>query len=206
MVRRLFGTFVGACCVASLLVTSAGAQHGPLSDHLLGPGAFGNVQLVSKLRVHDAAPDTLADVSVFKNYAYVSRWGAPDCAGPEAGGQNTPDGGAYVIDISNLSSPREVAFIATSQDTLVGEGMQALTLTTGAFSGDVLVMNHEQCGKNGKGGFSLWNISDPLKASKLSEHAGDITVGGARNTPHDVNQYHSAFAWDAGDRAYPDRE
>jgi len=202
MVRRLFGTFAGACCVASLLVTSAGAQHGPLSDHLLGPGAFGNVQLVSKLRVHDAAPDTIADVSVFKNYAYVSRWGAPDCPGPEAGGQNTPDGGAYVIDISNLSSPREVAFIATSQDTLVGEGMQALTLTTGAFSGDVLVMNHEQCGKNGKGGFSLWNISDPLKASKLSEHAGDITVGGARNTPHDVNQYHSAFAWDAGDRAY----
>ena len=63
-------------------------------------------------------------------------------------------------------------------------------------------MNHEQCGKNGKGGFSLWNISNPLKPVKLSEHAGDITADGAQNTPHDVNQYHSAFAWDAGDKAY----
>jgi len=111
-----------------------------------------------------------------------------------------------VIDISDISNPREVGFIATSQDTLVGKGMQALTLTTSAFSGDVLVMNHEQCGKNGKGGFSLWEISNPLKAKKLSEHAGDITAGGVHNTPHDVNQYHSAFAWDAGDPGLPDRE
>jgi hypothetical protein len=202
MLRRFVGTLAAASCLGLLVASSAGAQHGPNTDHLLGPGAFGNVEFVSKLRVHDAEPDGVADLTVFKNYIYVSKWGAADCAGPETGGQKTPDGGAYVIDASNLSSPREVGFIATSQDTLVGEGMQALTLTTGAFSGDVLVMNHEQCGKNGKGGFSLWNITNPLKPTKLSEHAGDITAGGARNTPHDVNQYHSAFAWDAGDRAY----
>jgi hypothetical protein len=202
MRKRLFATWAGACFVALLLASSVGAQHGPTTDHLVGTGAFGNVQLVSKLKMHDAEPETIADLTVFKNYAYLSKWGATDCAGPEKGGQNTPDGGAYVVDISNLASPREVGFIATSQDTLVGEGLQGLTLTTSAFSGDVLVMNHEQCGKNGKGGFSLWNISNPLKPTKLSEHAGDVTAGGARNTPHDVNQYHSAFAWDAGDRAY----
>jgi hypothetical protein len=202
MLRRMLGTFAAACFVGASLTATAGAQHGPLTDHLLGNGAFGNVQLVSKLRVHDAAPEIIADLSVFKNYVYVSKWGAPDCAGPESGGQKTPDGGAYVIDISDIANPREVGFIATSQDTLVGEGMQALTLTTRSFSGDVLVMNHEQCGKNGKGGFSLWNISNPLKATKLSEHAGDITADGARNTPHDVNQYHSAFAWDAGESAF----
>jgi hypothetical protein len=202
MLRRLVGTLAAASCLGFVVVTSAGAQHGPSTDHLLGTGAFGNVQFVSKLRVHDAEPEVIADLTVFKNYTFVSKWGASDCAGAETGGQKSPDGGAYVIDISDLSNPREVGFIATSQDTLVGEGMQALTLTTNAFSGDVLVMNHEQCGKNGKGGFSLWNISDPLKAKKLSEHAGDITAGGANNTPHDVNQYHSAFAWDAGDHAY----
>jgi len=202
MLRRLVVALVAAACLALQGATLAGAQHGPLTDHLIGPGAFGNVQLVSKLRVHDAEPDGIADVSVFKNYAYVSKWGAADCAGPETGGQNTPDGGAYVIDVSDLSHPKEVGFIATSQDTLVGEGMQGLTLTTSKYSGDVLVMNHEQCGKNGKGGFSLWDISNPLKPVKLSEHAGDITTDGAQNTPHDVNQYHSAFAWDAGDKAY----
>ncbi|HEU5277822.1 MAG TPA: PA domain-containing protein [Gaiellaceae bacterium] len=202
MLRRSLVVLMGISCLVLQGASIAGAQHGPLTDHLIGPGAWGNVQLVSQLRVHDAEPDGIADVSVFKNYAYVSKWGAADCAGPETGGQKTPDGGAYVIDLSDLAQPKEVGFIATSQDTLVGEGMQGLTLTTSAFSGDVLVMNHEQCGKNGKGGFSLWNITNPLKPVKLSEHAGDITSNGANNTPHDVNQYHSAFAWDAGDKAY----
>ena len=34
-------------------------------------------------------------------------------------------------------------------------------------------MNNEQCGKNGKGGVSLWDVTDPLKPFKLSEHFGD---------------------------------
>jgi hypothetical protein len=199
---------IGALTAAAFLLLAVGAasghpgQHGPLTGHLIGTGAWGNLEFVSKLRVHDAEPEVIADLTIFKNYAFLSRWGGSDCAGPETGGQNSPDGGAYVVDISDLANPREVGFIATSQDTLVGEGMQAVTLTTSSFSGDVLVMNHEQCGKNGKGGFSLWNISNPLKAVKLSEHAGDLTTGGVHNTPHDTNQYHSAFAWDAGDRAY----
>jgi hypothetical protein len=205
MPRGLFRALTGGACLALVLTASAAgrpAQHGPLTDHLLGPGAFGNIQFVSALRVHDAEPDGIADLSVFKNHVYVSRWGAADCDGPETGGQQTPDGGAYVIDISDIADPREVGFIATSQDTLVGEGMQALTLTTTSFSGDVLVMNHEGCGKNFKAGFSLFDITNPLKPVKLSEHAGDFTTDGLRNTPHDANQYHSAFAWDAGDRAY----
>jgi hypothetical protein len=200
VLRKSFWMLAVAALLAVAGATSAsghpGHQHGPDTGHLLGPGAWGNIQLVSQLRMHDAAPDTIADLTVFKNYAYLARWGAPDCAGPETGGQNTPDGGAYVVDISNPSQPREVGFIATAQDTLVGEGMQALTLTTSSFSGDVLVMNHEGCGKNFKGGFSLWNISNPLRPTKLTEHFGD------RLSTNDVNQYHSAFAWDAGDRAY----
>ena len=204
MVRTVFAALTAAAFMLLAVGAAAGhpGQHGPLTGHLIGTGAWGNLQFVSKLRVHDAEPDVIADLTIFKNYAYLSRWGGSDCAGPETGGQNSPDGGAYVIDISNLASPREVGFIATSQDTLVGEGMQALTLSTSSFSGDVLVMNHEQCGKNGKGGFSLWSISNPLKPVKLSEHAGDVTTAGVHNTPHDTNQYHSAFAWQAGDRAY----
>src|SRR5919204_2445398 len=202
MPRNRLVVFVATLSLLLGLAAPVAAQHGPLTDHLLGNGAFGNLELVSKLRVHDAEPDVVADLTVSKNYIYVSKWGASDCAGPETGGQKTPDGGAYVIDISDIAHPREVGFIATSQDTRVGEGMQGLTLTTSKFSGDVLVMNHEQCGKNGKGGFSLWDVSNPLKPVKLSEHAGDITANGAQNTPHDVNQYHSAFAWDAGNKAF----
>ena len=96
----------------------------------------------------------IADVAVDPdgNYAYLARWGGADCAGPETGGQTTPDGGVYVIDISDLANPVEVGFIATRQDTLVGEGMQVVHLETAAFTGDVLLMNHEGCGKNFKGG------------------------------------------------------
>jgi hypothetical protein len=75
--------------------------------------------------VSDAANDVIADHTILGNYAYLAKWGAPDCAGPETGGQNSPDGGVYVVDISNVASSKEVGFIATRQDTLVGEGMQA---------------------------------------------------------------------------------
>ena len=178
-----------------------GHQHGEDEGHLLGEGAWGKIELVSSLRVHDAEPDLIADVAVFGDYAYLARWGGEACAGPEGGGKDTPEGGVYVIDISELSDPVEVGFIATHQDTLVGEGMQVVHLDTAEFEGDVLLMNHEGCGKNYKGGVSLWDVTNPLKPKKLHEHFGDITVDGQRDVP-DVNQTHSAFMWQAGDRAY----
>lgn len=195
--------------VSAVVVAAAGAQHDPASaDHLLPPafanadGTWGNLQLVGKLRVSDAANDVIADHTVLGSYAYLAKWGAPDCAGPETGGQNSPDGGVYVVDISNLAAPKEVGFIATRQDTLVGEGTQALPVSTTAFNGDMLAVNHETCGKNGRGGFSLWDITDPLKAKKLTELSGDITVDGVPTHPRGANEYHSVFVWDAGTRAY----
>ncbi len=171
-------------------------QHGVPEGHLLGSGAFGNLDLLSVERV-TTTPDLVADVAVSPDgkWAYLANWGEPDCAGPETGGQNSPDAGAWVVDISNLSDPKTVGFIPSHQDTRPGEGMQVVHITTKSFSGDMLVMNNEQCGKNGKGGVSLFDVSNPLKPVRLSENFGDR--GRA-----DTNQTHSAFAWDAGDRAY----
>jgi hypothetical protein len=76
--------------------------------------------------------------------------------------------------------------------------MQVVEITTAQFSGDVLVMNNEPCGplaKNAKGGVSLWDVTDPLKPKRLSENFGDRGFA-------DVNEIHSAFAWDVGDNAY----
>ena len=154
-------------------------------------------------------PDLVADVAVDPDgeVAYLANWGEPDCAAnTEAGGQNSPDAGVWVIDISNVESlptgdPESffefpiITFIPHSQDSRPGEGMQVIDVTTKWFSGEMLVMNNEQCGKNGKGGVSLYDVSDPSNPRKLSEHFGD------RN-PGDVNEIHSAFAWDAGDNAY----
>ena len=66
-------------------------QHGPLSGHLLGSGAWGNIQFVGKVRVQDAEEGLIADVSVFGNYAYLARWGGSQCAGPEKLGQQLAD-------------------------------------------------------------------------------------------------------------------
>ncbi len=180
---------------------------------LPGPGAFGEkpLNLLGKTVVtsRDVKPDLVADVAVDPDgeVAYLANWGEPDCAvNSEAGGQNSPDAGVWVIDISNVESlpmgdPDSffnfpiITFIPHSQDSRPGEGMQVIDVSTRWFTGEMLVMNNEQCGKNGKGGVSLYDVSDPSKPRKLSEHFGD------RN-PGDVNEIHSAFAWDAGDNAY----
>jgi hypothetical protein len=175
-----------------------------LGNPITTTGTFGPFQLVGEVSVSDSEPELIGDVAGHpgKSYAYLARWGGSQCEGPEKRGQQLPDGGAYVIDISNPAQPRQVGFIPAHQDTLVGEGLQVVNITTPKFSGDILVMNHEGCGKNYKAGFSLWNVTNPLKPVKLALQEGDFTTDGGHNNPHDANQTHSAFAWDAGAKAY----
>jgi len=181
------------------LIGVAGAHsdglHGPKEGHLLGTGDWGKIELVGQVRVHDAADDMIADVAAFGNYAYLANWGSADCAGPETGGQKTPDAGAYVIDISDPANPVEVSFIPMPQDTRPGEGMQVVHVETPKFTGDILVMNAEACGKNYKGGFMLYDVTNPLKPVKLTEGFGE-------RTGSDAHQTHSAFVWQYRDRAY----
>jgi hypothetical protein len=199
--RRLTLLFALVAALATTLFVSAGAgahpgQHGPTEGHLLGEGEWGKIDFVGSVRMADAEEDLIADVAAFGDYAYLANWGQEDCAAnSEAGGVHSPDAGAYVIDISDPANPKEVSFIGMPQDTRPGEGMQVTEITTSKFSGDILVMNAEACGKNYKGGFMLYDVSDPLNPVKLGEGWGERT--GA-----DVHQTHSAFIWDAGDRAY----
>jgi hypothetical protein len=174
-------------------------QHPEGGGHLFGTGAWGNMQLVGKLTGTALTPtpgeDMVADVAVSPDgkWAFLANWGRPTCAANSEAGD--PDAGAWVIDIANPANPRQVGFIAHSQDSRPGEGMQVVPLKTKAFEGWVLVMNNEQCGKNGKGGVSLFDVTDPLKPVKLSEHFGDRGKA-------DTNEIHSAFAWQAGANAY----
>ena len=195
---RLLSRLAGAAVAACLLVPAAAAahpgQHGTNEGHLLGEGEWGKIDLVGQLEVTQTE-GLVADVAAFGDYAYLANWGEADCAGPEKGGVNTPDAGAWVIDISDPANPQEVNFIPMPQDTRPGEGMQVTRVETAKFSGDVLVMNAEACGKNYKGGFMLYDVSNPLKPVKLAQGIGE-------RTGRDAHQTHSAFIWDAGDRAY----
>ena len=189
--------------LAALAMLTAGSpaaahpgQHGSDDGHLLGTGEWGKIDLVGRVEVTQT-DDLVADVAAFGNYAYLANWGEPDCSGPEKGGVNTPDAGAWVIDISDPANPRKVNFIPMPQDTRPGEGMQVTHLETKWFSGDVLVMNAEACGKNYKGGFMLYDVTNPLKPVKLKEGFGD-------RTGSDAHQTHSAFVWQppGSSRAY----
>ncbi|MBA2718033.1 MAG: hypothetical protein H0U52_02155 [Chloroflexi bacterium] len=212
----LCGLLVGA--ISPLAATAHDGLHGEEGGHLLidnllsppadldpdGEGDWGKLELLGQVRVHDAAPDIIADVAVDPdgNYAYLANWGAEDCAGPETGGRTSPDAGVYVIDISDLAHPVEVGFIPMHQDTRPGEGMQVVHITTPSFTGDVLAVNEEACGKNFKAGFSLWDVTNPLKPKKLAANFGDRTIDGAKAKGGDANESHSVFIWDAGDHAY----
>ncbi|MBT2521152.1 LVIVD repeat-containing protein [Arthrobacter sp. ISL-28] len=181
-------------------------RHGTDEGHLLGSGESGKIELVDVVGLTDT-PDLIADVTVSPdgNTAFLANWGEPDCAGPETGGQTSPDAGVYIVDISGVdqtdpapgSEPKLIGFIPSHQDTRPGEGLQVVEITTASFSGDILVVNNELCGKNGKGGVSLFDVTDPLNPKKLSENFGDRAPGS-----RDSNEIHSAFAWDAGDNAY----
>jgi hypothetical protein len=203
---------VGAVCAAAgalaLLPSVAAAhpgQHGPEEGHLLGTGEWGKIDLLDVVDVTDTN-DLIADVTVSPdgNTAYLANWGEPDCAGPETGGQTSPDAGAYVIDISDIETDPDsaelIGFIPSHQDTRPGEGMQVIELDTKWFTGEVLLMNNEQCdpaAMNFKGGVSIWDVTDPTKPKKLSEHFGDRSF-----LISDANTIHSVFGWQAGDRAF----
>jgi hypothetical protein len=199
--RVAVGAALTGLVLAPLAVTAPAAahpeQHGTDGGHLSGKGAWGDLELISQA-VLTSTDDLVADVGVDPsgNYAYLANWGRDDCdANSEAGGMNNPDAGIYVVDIRDLENPRQVGFIAHSQDSRPGEGVQALEVSTTFFDGTMLVTNNEQCGKNGKGGVSLHDVTDPSKPYKLSENFGDLGFA-------DTNDTHSAFAWDAGDKAY----
>ena len=192
------GLVTGGAIAALVLSTGAAishpGQHGPNEGHLLGTGDWGKIKLVGQEEVTQTE-GLVADVAAYGNYAYLANWGEADCAGPEKGGVNTPDAGAWVIDISDPANPEEVNFIPMPQDTRPGEGMQVQHIETKWFSGEILAMNAEACGKNYKGGFMLYDVTNPLKPIKLKEGFGE-------RTGSDAHQSHSAFIWQYGDKAY----
>lgn len=163
-------------------------QHGGADGHL--PGSSENVELVGQLTVSGIVPGRISDVGTLGNYAYLGAFNAP-CG----------EGGVYVVDISDPTAPTEVGFIPTGLGSFVGEGVQAIHLDTESFEGDILVINNEICALSGSqiGGFSIYDVTNPLAPVALVEGAGDTSPGGAFST---ANQIHSAFAWQQGKNAY----
>lgn len=167
-------------------------QHGGTAGHLAA-GNTDNVQLVSKLKLKNAVPEKIADVGVHKGYAYLAAWGVVDCT----------YNGVHVVDVRKPSTPKEVAFIQAKEGSYPGEGVQALSISTPKFTGDILVTNNEVCkDKAGFGGLNIYDVTNPAHPTPLVEGLGDPGVPTPGQAKKAANEIHSVFAWDAGDKAY----
>ncbi|MDP9406002.1 MAG: hypothetical protein M3O86_05290 [Actinomycetota bacterium] len=166
-------------------------QHGGTEGHL--DPERENVDVVSKLALRNVSEGKIADVGVSPDgdTAFVAAWGGVTCK----------YNGVHVVDISDVDSPDEVAFIQAKEGSYPGEGVQALTVTTPKFKGDILVTNNEKCRDTaGFGGINLYNVTNPARPTPLFEGFGDELASGAGKK--DAHETHSVFAWDAGRRAY----
>jgi hypothetical protein len=165
-------------------------QHGDTEGHLPGSSS-GNIEVVSKTALKNVVPEKIADVGVLGDHAYLAAWGSTTCK----------YNGVHVVDISDVSAPEEVAFIASKEGSYPGEGIQAVPISTPKFNGDILVSNNEKCkATSGFGGLNLYDVTNPAHPTPLAVGIGDSTVNGQGKK--DANEIHSVFAWDAGDRAY----
>ena len=166
-------------------------QDGNEEGHLAPVGPTGGLELLSKTSLKNVEPGKIADVGVLGSTAYLAAWGGETCT----------YNGVHVVDISDLSKPREMAFIQAKEGSYPGEGVQALSVDTAAFKGDVLVTNNEQCKPGvGFGGMNIYDVTVPSRPTPLTEGYGDDVVPGTGKK--DAHETHSVFAWDAGDRAY----
>ena len=78
-------------------------------------------------------PEQIADLAVYKSYAYLNSWNEPSCK----------RGGTFVVDISNPAAPQQTGFIPALPNSYHGEGAHVITLDTPSYRGDVLAVNNE---------------------------------------------------------------
>jgi len=156
-------------------------QHDGLDGHL--PPRQDNVVLISKLQL-TAVPSGIADVTVFRDTAYLAAYTTP-CG----------EGGVHVVDISDVENPEEIGFIPTGEGSFVGEGVQVTSVRTLRFRGDVLIFNNEICAESetAVGGATLVDVTDPANPRILAAGFGDFDTDGVPDGDDVADQVHSAF-------------
>jgi len=173
------------------------AQDGDTVGHL--PARRENVRVVGKAQASGVVEGRISDVGVLGDYAYLGSYDTdPD---PERCGRR---GGVYVFDIEDPTKPRQINFIQTALGSYVSEGVQVVKITTPEYDGDLLIHNNEVCKPDApgvQGGVSLVDVTNPTNEKVLAQGVGDFDPPSVTG-PDVAHQVHSAFAWDAGKKAY----
>ena len=172
-----------------------GGQHGGSEGHL--PPVQRGVKLVGKAAVTNPSgagnEGRVADVSAYRNHAFLTAFRDPTC-------ERT---GAHVINIKDPTRPYEVtgAFMPTTEGNYAGEGSDVITMNNTNFTGALFIHQNETCpdaaeptAPRTRGGINIWNVSNPERPELLVAHAGDYT-GDEGQLEDQANQTHSQFAW-----------
>lgn len=193
-----------ALLVAVLLTTAAPNAAAEL------PAALDNFDVVSRFApVHPelgaAQANQLSDVTVHDGHAYLTSSDDDQCE----------HGGTFVVDIRNPAEPKQVAFLASAGPYWHGDGPHARAIETPQFSGDLLAVPNRSYGSllpsacsagadTSRGGFDLYDVSDPANAQLLVRAAGDKDRDDDPATPPDPapNSVGSVFVWQQGATAY----
>ena len=96
-----------------------------------------------------------------RNFAYV---GSANTRGVPTTCQGK---GVAIVDIADPARPSLVGALAERPGTSA-EDVQALTVFSGSFTGDLLATGLQRCGPDGVGGLNLWDVTDPRKPVELS--------------------------------------
>jgi len=164
----------------------AAEQHGGVGGHL--PASSENVDLVGKVRLTNVAGG-ISDVGVWGKYAYLGAFN-PECV--SNGGAGT---GVHIVDISDPAHPTKVGFVPSDPNNYVGEGVQVIHAETAFFQGEILIHNNEPCDTSqpNLGGLGLWDVTNPLAPSLLSDGVGDNDPD--KQPDQTASHTHSTFGW-----------
>ena len=129
-----------------------------------------------------------------RDYAYVGSFDDIACTFDTTG--------THVVDITDPANPTKVAFISDKAATRTND-VKVEHIETSSFSGEILVSSNEPCGSQfiprlnsngtpnntGRGGLSIWDVSNPEKPKALKQNYLDFGV-------------HNTFIWQQGAKAY----
>ena len=184
--RKTKITFIGFLLLIIMLVpTLVFATHGgSLSPEL---NVVGQLDL-------GLPGENVTDVWAYGNYAYLGTFDDIVCS--------LDFTGVHIVDISNPANPVKVGFIPAKPGTRNND-VKVEHIETKHFSGEILVASNESCGSQfvprlnsngvsgnaGRGGVSIWDVTNPTKPKALRQNYLDFGV-------------HNTFIWQQGDSAY----
>ena len=134
--------------------------------------------------------DATTDVWAHDGYAYTGTFNVP-CGGD-------PDAGIWVWDVHNKNKPSFVTVIPSPTGSRTND-----VRVEEMNSGDILVHSNEVCGAGGRGGFEIYDVSDPANAVLLaSVQTDDVNLFVQQNFGFVDFGVHNLWLFTQGDRDY----